>query len=111
MECFDHVISTLGWKIPQVTSAGELIELAKRVDTAALEAETGLRTEPPFPGALETPERMPNGWRMISACRLFSGVHEMGVIFMTFYSGRTVSIVINPPGTAIPAEYSPIRSR
>ena len=108
----DRVMGVLGWKIPAVTSAAELIELAKKVDTIALEKETGLRTEPPFPGAVETPHEMPNnGWQMNCACRLYLDSKELAVIFMTFCSGKAASIVVSPAGAAIPEEYSPIASR
>ena len=69
----DHIIRTLGWKIPAVQSAEELIELAKKCADPPLEAENGWHTEPPFPGAVETPEKSPGGWRMIAASRLLEG--------------------------------------
>jgi hypothetical protein len=104
----DHVIRVLGWQIPNVTSGEELVELARKAEASALEAEHELRTEPPFPGAAEKPDEMPKGWRMICAARLFHGGVEVGVMFTTFVSGRTPSIFINAPGSPIPEEYSPI---
>ena len=107
----DHIISQLGWKIPNVTSGAELIALAQKVADPPFEAEHGLRTEPPFPGAAEKPDEMPTGWRMICASRLYSGDQEVGVIYLTFVSGRTPSVVFNAPGTLIPKEYLPVISR
>jgi hypothetical protein len=108
----DRVMGVLGWKIPAVTSAAELIELAKKAETSALEKETGLRTDPPFPGASDAPHEMPNdAWEMNCACRLYLESKELAVIFMTFCSGKMASIVVSPAGTAIPEEYSPIASR
>src|ERR1700678_3442439 len=82
----EHVMSTLGYRLPQVASAAELTEIAHRVAADKLEAMYGWRTEPPFPGAGETPEKMPTGWRMICATRLFVGDKEMAVIYTTFVS-------------------------
>ena len=113
MEAYrDRVMGVLGWKVPAVTSAAELIELALRAETSALERETGLRTEPPFPGAGDAPTELPNGaWQMNCACRLYLDSKELAVIFMTFCSGKMVSVVVNPAGTAIPEEYAPIAAR
>ena len=41
----DHVIRVLGWQIPNVASSAELIELARKTEASALEAEHELRTE------------------------------------------------------------------
>jgi hypothetical protein len=106
----DHVIKSLGYKLPHVGSAEGLIELARKADAGELEAANGWRTEPPFPGAGERPEEMPTGWRMICASKLFAGDDAIGTIFMTFVSGRPVgSVVVND--FPIPREYSPIHSR
>lgn len=108
----DRVMGMVGWKIPAVTSAAELIELALKAETSALEKETGLRTDPPFPGASDTPHETPDsGWEMNCACRLYLDDKELAVIFMTFCSGKMASIVVNPAGAAIPEEYSPIAYR
>jgi hypothetical protein len=107
----DHVISVLGYLIPAVTSGAELIELAKRTAGPALEAEHGLSTQPPFPGAAEVPEKMPTGWRMICASRLYRNGVERGVLFTTFVSGRTTTVVVNGPGTVIPDEYKALALR
>ena len=56
----------------------------------------------------EKPEEMSDGWRMICASRLYSGNVELGVIYMNFYSGKPLSVFLSPPGTDIPAEYTPI---
>jgi hypothetical protein len=112
MEAYrDHVMRALGLSLPAVESAAELIALAKRARADELEAASGWRTEPPFPGGGEQPERMPTGWRMICACRLFSQGRERGVVFTTFVSGRPVTIFVNAPGTLIPQEYTPLAAR
>ena len=36
---------------------------------------------------------------------------EVGVLYLTFVSGRTPSVVYNAPGTLTPKEYSPVLSR
>jgi hypothetical protein len=107
----DHVISVLGYQLPAVTSGTQLIELAKRTAGPALEAEHGLSTQPPYPGAAEVPEEMPTGWRLICACRLYHNGTERGVLFTTFVSGRKTTVVFNGPGTVIPDEYKPLSSR
>jgi hypothetical protein len=107
----DHCISTLGYEIPAVETAAELIELAKKAGASALEAQYSFHTEPPFPGVAEEPEPMPSGWRMICACRIYEGSEEYGVIFTTFVSGRPTTVVVNPPGTVIPETYKPLASR
>jgi hypothetical protein len=104
----DHVIRVLGWQLPNVASGEELIALAKKTEASALEAEHGLRTEPPFPGAAEKPDEMPKGWRMICATRLSHEGHDVGVMYTTFVSGRTPSISIVEAATTIPEEYSPL---
>ena len=106
----DHVIATLGYKIPPVGSAAELIELARKAGADELEAANGWRTEPPFPGAGETPEEMPSGWRMICASKLFVRGEPAGTIFMTFVSGRPVSSVVITDHP-VPPQYSPIVSQ
>jgi hypothetical protein len=108
----DHLITVLGWKIPAVQSAQELIELAKKAGSPEIETRYGWRTDPPFPGATEVPEEMPTGWRMICACHIFEGETYRGIVFTTFVSGRKTTVVINAPGTAvIPDDYKPLWSR
>lgn len=107
----DHVITVLGYTIPAVTSSAELIELARRTAGPALEAEHGLSTDPPYPGAAERPEQMPTGWRMICASRLYKGGIERGVLFTTFVSGRKSTVVVSAPGTVIPDDYKPLALR
>jgi hypothetical protein len=107
----DHCIRTLGYTIPQVKTAAELIELAKKADAGELEAQHTFHTEPPFPGAGEDPEKMPAGWRMICACRIYEGTEEAGVIFTTFVSGRPTTVVVTASGTVIPENYKPLASR
>jgi hypothetical protein len=107
----DHLIRTLGYKIPMVESAAGLIALATKASAAELEARHTFTTEPPFPGVCEEPEEMPTGWRMLCACRLFDGGIERGVIFTTFVSGRTVAIIVNVAGTVIPDHYKPLALR
>jgi hypothetical protein len=107
----EHVANALGRPLPNVGSADELRALAQRLRPPAFEAEHGWRTEPPFPGAMEKPEQMSDGWRAIGACRLFEGENELGVIFMTFYGGRPAGAFLGTPGTAIPEEYSVLTSR
>jgi hypothetical protein len=107
----DHVVSTLGYRIPAANSAEELIALAKKTAGPELEAKHGLRTEPPFPGATEEPELMPTGWRMICACRLYEGDVERGVIFTTFVGGRPAAVFMHAPGATIPPEYKPLATR
>lgn len=107
----DLMIDQLGYKIPHVGSAEGLIALARRIDAGPLESANGWRTEPPFPGAGETPEEMPKGWRMICASKFFVGDKAVGTIFMTFVSGRPVAVVVNFADFPIPKEYSPILAR
>lgn len=103
----DHLIVTLGRQIPNVASVQGLIDVAARTRGPAFEAANGWRTEPPFPGAGEVPEEMPNGrFRMICASRLYVGDVEAGVIFTTFYSGRASAVYVSPAGQRIPAEYT-----
>ena len=106
-----HLIRTFGNQLRQVRSAAALIELAKSIPAPDFETAEGWRTEPPFPGLGETPEEMPDGWRMICASRLFSGNVELGVIYMNLYSGKPVSCFLSPPGTDIPATYTAIASK
>jgi hypothetical protein len=106
---YTHV--ELGYRIPAADSAEELLALARRLDTREIEAANGWRTEPPFPGLGEKPERMPVGWRMICASKLFAGNEAIGFVFTTLVSGRPTSMVINNPDYAIPKEYSPIHVR
>jgi hypothetical protein len=102
------LISTFGKQLAQVRSAEALIELAQRIPVPDFEAAEGWRTEPQFPGMGEKPEEMPDGWRMICASRLYSGNVELGVIYMSFYSGKPLSVFLSPPGTEIPAVYTAI---
>jgi hypothetical protein len=103
-----HLIQTFGNQLRVVRSADGLIELAKTIPIPEFEAAEGWRTVPQFPGMGEKPEEMPDGWRMICASRLYSGNVELGVIYMNFYSGKPLSVFLSPPGTDIPAEYTPI---
>lgn len=107
----DHVTRVLGPILPAVASAAELIALARSIPVPAIEAERGWHTEPPFPGAVENPELMSDGWRMICASRLLSGDEDLGVIFMTLYAGKAAGVFLAGPGTAFPEEYSVLSSR
>ena len=75
----EHVMSTLGYRLPQVASAAELTEIAHRVAADKLEAMYGWRTEPPFP---DLPAR-PTDQKQIAAGevlynRYCSRCHVMG---------------------------------
>jgi len=107
----DHMTTILGYETPNVPSAEALIHLAKRITVPEFEAERGWRTDPPFPGVTETPEKMRTGWRMICATRFYVNNVETAVFYVTLFSGRTCSIVLNHPGTVIPKEYLPLSSR
>lgn len=104
----DFILRAVGYKLPAAESAADLIAHAKKCANPPFEAELGLRTEPPFPGAMEPPEEMRNGWRAICASRIFKDDLEVGVIFTTFYSGRPVASFINGPTTMIPDFYKPV---
>ena len=106
-----HVGAIFPGLLPDAGSEAGLVELAKKLAAPAIEAEMGWRTEPPFPGSHERAEHMPNGWRMLCACKWYKGDEELGVIFITLYSGKTTSVYITSPGTPIPGEYLPILSR
>jgi len=110
-EYSEHVRHVLGPLVPDVASAGELIALAKTIPIPAIEAQYGWHTEPPFPGAVEKPEQMSDGWRMICASRLYKGEEDLGVIFMTLYCGKPVGVFLQGPGNAVPEEYSALSSR
>ncbi len=107
----EHVMKAFGYRLPAVTSADELIALARRIRVPDFEAELGWQTDPPFPGACEKPEEMPNGWRMICACRVLAKGTEVGVIFLTLYSGRPAAVYVSAAGTVIPGEYLPLANR
>ena len=107
----DHVIRILGYRIPVAHSAADLIAMAKKTDAGELEAKYGWRTEPPFPGVTEEPDKMPTGWRMICACRMYDGDVERGVIFTTFVGGRPVALFMHGPGMELPKEYKPLALR
>jgi len=107
----DHIVSTLGYKLPDVSSAGELIAMAKTIKVPAWEAQRGWRTDPPFPGLTEAPEEGKGSWRMICASRLFVGDEESAVIFMTLVSGKTATVAINAARWVIPERYLPLSAR
>jgi hypothetical protein len=102
----EHVIGQLGFHVPATETAAEFIALAKSLTAPSADSTPGWRTDPPFPGALEPPEKMVAGWRMICASRLFVDGVESGVIFLTLLSGKKPSVFVSPPGTVIPKEYS-----
>jgi hypothetical protein len=107
----NHLINMLGRQCPNVTSGAELIAQALRTRNPEFEAALGWRTEPPFPGAGEVPQEMPNGrFRMICASRLYLNDVEAGVIFTTFYSGKSFAVYVSPPGNHIPPEYTAFRN-
>jgi hypothetical protein len=98
----------LGFKVPVVRSATDLLEVAKRLDASALEAANGWRTEPPFPGYGETPQELPNGWRMMCASNVFVGNEHLGVIFITLISGKPVAVVMNQRDSPIPSSFKAV---
>jgi hypothetical protein len=110
-EYVDHASACIGNPIPDAETADAFLAMARRITVPEAEAENGWRTDPPFPGMLEKPEKMPVGWRMICATRLYEGTREAGVLFVTLMSGRTASAFLGAPGTAIPKEYLPAASR
>jgi hypothetical protein len=107
----DHVTRVLGPVIPHVAAAAELIEMARSIPRAPIEEQQGWHTEPPFPGAVEKPQEMSDGWRMVCASRLYKGEEDLGVIFMTLYCGRPAGVFLQGPGNAVPEEYSVLTSR
>ncbi len=107
----DHASACVGNPVPGAETAEEFFTRAKHITVPEFEAANGWRTDPPFPGLLEKPEKMPHGWRMICATRLFEDARETGVLFVTLMSGRTASAFVAAPGTPIPKEYLPAASR
>jgi hypothetical protein len=108
----DILIAQLGYKTPVVRTGEDLIKAAAGVDPAAVEAARGWRTEPPFPGSYGPLEEMPEqrpGWKLICACKLFSGDQAAGVIFTTFVSGRPAGIFVNGPDYPLPPNFQPLR--
>ena len=102
------VMQTIGYKVPAVDSAEELIAVAKRLDATQLEAEKNWRTDPPFPGYGEKPEQLPNGWRMTCATNIFVDGQHAGVLFITLYSGRAVAVVMNRADSPIPGTFTAV---
>jgi hypothetical protein len=104
----ERVIGVIGYKVPAVDSAAELLAIAKRLNATELEATYGWRTEPPFPGYAETPDELPNGWRMTCATNIFVGDEHAGVIFITLYSGKPVAVVMNRHDSPIPSSFTAV---
>lgn len=102
----EHVIRQLGARVPAADTAAEFVALASSLTAPNAESTPGWRTDPPFPGVLEPPEKVPNGWRMICASRLFVDGIEAGVIFLTLFSGKPPAVFVAPARTVIPEEYS-----
>lgn len=102
----DVVMAQLGYKTPPCDTAEDLIALAKKLDASELETTCDWRTEPPFPGKDEIPEKMPVDWRMICASNVYEGDTPPGVIFATLMSGRTTTVYVNIAGSLIPKEYT-----
>ena len=110
----DHVRRVLGMVVPDVASGEELIALAKQIVNPPCEAEHGWRTDPPFPGVAGVPEKSHTGWHMLCVSRVHdtkNNNEEMGVLFMTLYSGRPTTVVVSARGTYVPEDYVPIAQR
>ena len=106
-----HIMRSIGVNVPDVTSSEDLLAVARKCIHPPIEAEQGWHSDPPFPGAAERPEKMPNGWRMICATRVLDSNNTvLGTLFMTFFTGRRVAVVFNLGDGHIPAEYKPLFS-
>ncbi len=101
----------LGRSLAATRSAGELLNLARRLNEGAASVERGyrLRFEPPYPGLTAGPEAVGGGSRIVLACSAFDGEErQLGVVFTTLIPGRLPQVSVAPTGAAIPEGWRPV---
>jgi hypothetical protein len=100
----------LGRSLAATRSAGELLNLARRLNEAAASVERGyrLRFEPPYPGVTAGPQSAGRTHRLLLACKA-SDVdgNPIGVVFTALIPGRLPQVSVAPAEAGIPEDWRP----
>jgi hypothetical protein len=100
----------LGRSLAAGSRAGELLDLARRLNEAAASVERGyrLRFEPPYPGVTAGPQSAGRTHRLLLACEA-SDVdgNPIGVVFTALIPGRLPQVSVAPAEAGIPEDWRP----
>ncbi len=101
----------LGRSLAASSSAGELLDLARRLNEGAassIERAYRLRFEPPYPGVTAGPQSAGGTNRLLLGCRASdTNGNPIGVVFTTLIPGRPPQVSMAPAGAGIPEDWRP----
>jgi hypothetical protein len=100
----------LGRSLAATRSAGELLNLARRLNEGAASVERGyrLRFEPPYPGVTAGPQSAGRTHRLLLACKASDADgNPIGVVFTSLIPGRPPQISVAPVEAGIPEDWRP----
>jgi hypothetical protein len=100
----------LGSSLAAGSSAGELLDLARRLNEGAVLVERAyrLRFEPPYPGVTAGPQSVGGTHRLLLACEASDTEgNPIGVVFTALILGRSPQVSVAPAGADIPEDWLP----
>ena len=100
----------LGRSLAAGSGAGELLDLARRLNEGAASVERGyrLRFEPPYPGVTAGPQSAGGTNRLLLACEASdTDGNPFGVVFTALIPGRPPQVSVAPTGAGIPEDWRP----
>jgi hypothetical protein len=100
----------LGRSLAAGTSAGELLDLARRLNEGAASVERGhrLRFEPPYPGVTAGSQSVGGTHRLLLGCRVSdTNGNLIGVVFTALIPGRPPQVSVAPAEAGIPEDWRP----
>ena len=100
----------LGRSLAAGSGAGELLDLARRLNEGAALVERGyrLRFEPPYPGVTGGPQSAGGTNRLLLACEASdTDGNPFGVVFTALIPGRPPQVSVAPTGAGIPEDWRP----
>ncbi len=101
----------LGRSLAAGSSAGELLDLARRLNEGAVSIEHAyrLRFDPSYPGVTAGPQSAGGTNRLLLGCRANdTNGNPIGVVFTTLIPGRPPQVSMAPAGTSIPEDWRPL---
>jgi len=101
----------LGRRLAAGTSAGELLDLARRLNEGATSVERAhhLHFEPPYPGVTAGAQSAGGTYRLLLGCRASDTCGNLlGVVFTTLIPGRPPQVSVAPAEAGIPEDWRPL---
>lgn len=101
----------LGRDLAAGSGAGELLDLARRLNEGAGSVERAyhLRFEPPYPGVTAGAQSAGGTYRLLLGCRASdTGGNLLGVVFTALILGRSPQVSVAPAEAGIPEDWRPL---